>query len=161
MLINSPIGFLHILEDQKGITNLIFVNEEKALAIKKDTTGPFGKQLALELERYFSGELKKFTVPLSLQVGTPFQQHVWQALQNVPYGSTQSYADIAVAIENPKAVRAIGQANRNNPLPIVIPCHRIIGKNGSMTGYSGASEIGIDKKRYLLALEKNNCVSAR
>ena len=159
MLINSPIGFLHILEDQQGITNIIFVNEEEALAIKKVTTGPFGKQLALELERYFSGELKKFTVPL--QVGTPFQQHVWQALQNVPYGSTQSYADIAVAIENPKAVRAIGQANRNNPLPIVIPCHRIIGKNGSMTGYSGASEIGIAKKRYLLALEKNNCVSAR
>lgn len=161
MLINSPIGFLHILEDQQGITNIIFVNEEEALAIKKDTTGPFGKQLALELERYFSGELKKFTVPLSLQAGTPFQQHVWQALQNVPYGSTQSYADIAVAIENPKAVRAIGQANRNNPLPIVIPCHRVIGKNGSMTSYSGASEIGIAKKRYLLALEKNNCVSAR
>lgn len=161
MLINSPIGFLHILEDQQGITNIIFVNEEESLAIKKDTTGSFGKQLALELERYFSGELKKFTVPLSLQVGTPFQQQVWQALQNVPYGSTQSYADIAVAIENPKAVRAIGQANRNNPLPIVIPCHRIIGKNGSMTGYSGASEIGIAKKRYLLALEKNNCVSAR
>lgn len=64
-------------------------------------------------------------------------------------------------LRNPKAVRAIGQANRNNPLPIVIPCHRIIGKNGSMTGYSGASEIGIAKKRYLLALEKNNCVSAR
>ncbi|MFS7411422.1 methylated-DNA--[protein]-cysteine S-methyltransferase [Carnobacterium maltaromaticum] len=161
MLINSPIGFLHILEDQQGITNIIFVNEEEDLTIKKVTTGPFGKQLALELERYFSGELKKFTVPLSLQVGTTFQQHVWQALQNVPYGSTQSYADIAVAIENPKAVRAIGQANRNNPLPIVIPCHRIIGKNGSMTGYSGASEIGIAKKRYLLALEKNNCVSAR
>lgn len=153
MILNSPIGFLHILENQQGITNLIFLTEEEAVAIQNDTIGPFSKQLSEELKNYFAGKLERFTVPLSIQVGTPFQQRVWQALQNVPYGTTQSYADIAVAIDNPKAVRAIGQANRQNPLPIIIPCHRVIGKNGSMTGYSGASETGIAKKRFLLALE--------
>ncbi len=104
-----------------------------------------------QLNAYLAGELSKFSLPLAPR-GSVFQQTVWKALCSVPYASTASYKDIALAIGNPKAVRAVGQANNKNPLPIFIPCHRIIGSNGKLVGYSGGLEI----KEFLLALEKQN-----
>ena len=103
---------------------------------------------ARQLAEYFSGERRSFDLKLSPH-GTRFQLAVLQALQCIPYGETRSYADIARAVGNPKAVRAVGAANGRNPLPIVIPCHRVIGSNGSLTGFGG----GIETKRFLLHLE--------
>lgn len=102
-----------------------------------------------QLEEYFGGKRKIFDLPLR-PMGTPFQQTVWKALQTIPYGETRTYQDIAIQIGNEKACRAVGMANNKNPIGIVIPCHRVIGKNGGLTGYAG----GLDKKEYLLKVEK-------
>lgn len=101
-----------------------------------------------QLSAYFKGRLQRFDLPLA-PAGTPFQQQVWRALQEIPYGETVTYADIAVRIGRPLAVRAVGMANHRNPLPIVVPCHRVIGKNGSLTGYAG----GLELKSSLLNME--------
>lgn len=101
-----------------------------------------------ELNEYFSGLRREFSGPVDLY-GTPFQVAVWRALLKIPYGETRSYQDIAIAIGRPNAVRAVGMANGANPVPIVVPCHRVIGKNGSLTGYSG----GLDIKTLLLQQE--------
>ncbi len=106
-------------------------------------------QTAAELERYFAGERRAFTVPLE-PVGTPFQRQVWRALQRIPHGATCSYAELARAIGRPKAVRAVGTANGANPIPILIPCHRVVGADGSLTGYGG----GLWRKKRLLELER-------
>ena len=98
--------------------------------------------------RYFSGEAIQFTVPISAK-GTSFQQSVWQALTTIPYGETWSYAQLADAIGNPKAVRAVGLANGKNPVSVIVPCHRVIGKNGKLTGYAG----GVERKQRLLVIE--------
>ena len=105
----------------------------------------------LQLEEYFSGKRSSFSLPMA-PVGTQFMQDVWQALVTIPYGEVRSYRDIAKAIGNPKACRAVGMANNRNPLPIIIPCHRVIGANGKLVGYAG----GLDCKEKLLALEKEN-----
>ena len=102
-----------------------------------------------QIEEYIAGTRKEFDLDLDIQIGTPFQQSVWQTLLTIPFGQTQHYGAIADGINNPKAVRAVGGAIGRNPISIVIPCHRIIGKNGSLTGYSG----GIDVKIKLLAIE--------
>lgn len=101
-----------------------------------------------QLDAYFSGRLKTFQLPLA-PAGTAFQQRCWQALCTIPYGQTVTYAQQAQAIGQPKAVRAVGMANHRNPLPIFIPCHRVIGKDGSLTGYAGC----LEAKRFLLDLE--------
>lgn len=101
-----------------------------------------------QLEEYFAGRRKKFDLPLDLQ-GTDFEKRCWQALLTIPYGETRSYADIARAVGSPKAFRAVGMANHNNPVAIVVPCHRVIGANGDLTGYGG----GLEVKRKLLELE--------
>lgn len=101
-----------------------------------------------QLRRYLDGELRTFTLPLAPR-GTPFQQQVWRALRDVPYGTTATYKQIATAIGRPTAVRAVGAANGRNPLPIVVPCHRVIGSDGSLTGFAG----GLALKRLLLRLE--------
>ena len=101
-----------------------------------------------QLREYFAGERKAFALPLA-PAGTEFQKKVWAALRDIPWGETRSYGDIARAIGKPTACRAVGMANGRNPLPIFIPCHRVIGTNGSITGYSG----GLEKKRFLLRLE--------
>lgn len=101
-----------------------------------------------ELDEYFSGERKSFDVPL-LMMGTDFQNRVWQALKNIPYGSTVSYKDIACRVGNPKGVRAVAQAIGANPLSIFVPCHRVAGSDGTLTGYAG----GVEAKRFLLQLE--------
>ena len=103
-----------------------------------------------QLAEYFAGQRKSFDLAIEPQ-GTPFQTTVWRALLDIPYGETCSYADIARRIGNPKAVRAVGSANGNNPIAIIVPCHRVIGSNGSLTGFGG----GLDSKRFLLSLEAN------
>ena len=102
-----------------------------------------------ELTQYFAGQRREFTIPLKPK-GTAFQQAVWAQLQAIPYGQTRSYADVAHNIGKPKAVRAVGGANHNNPISILIPCHRVIGKSGSLTGYGG----GLKRKEALLSLER-------
>jgi len=105
--------------------------------------------LSQELDAYFAGKLKAFTVPLRPQ-GTPFRMGVWQALQTIPYGETISYKELALRIGNPAAIRAVGGANHHNPISIIIPCHRVIGANGKLVGYGG----GIEVKEFLLDLEQ-------
>ena len=106
-------------------------------------------QAKQQLTEYFSGERHQFSLLLDLQ-GTPFQQQVWSALQTIPYGTTCSYSDVARTIDRPKAVQAVGNANSSNPIPIIIPCHRVIAKDGSLSGFGGGSEI----KLFLLQLEQ-------
>jgi methylated-DNA-[protein]-cysteine S-methyltransferase len=101
-----------------------------------------------QLDEYFAGERREFELPLAPR-GTEFERHVWQALCTIPFGETRSYAEIAAAIGRPAACRAVGRANGSNPLPIVVPCHRVIGSDGSLTGFGG----GLELKRFLLALE--------
>jgi O-6-methylguanine DNA methyltransferase len=108
------------------------------------------EKVLIELEEYFSGNRKKFSVPLN-SLGTPFQLKVWEELRNIPYGETRTYSDIAEKIKNPKGQRAVGLANNKNPIGIVVPCHRVIGKNGALVGYAG----GIELKERLLNIERS------
>ena len=101
------------------------------------------------MREYFEGEREIFTIPLAPK-GTPFQQRVWAALREIPYGATRSYKELAIAVGNEKACRAVGMANNRNPLPIFIPCHRVVGSDGKLVGYAG----GLDVKKHLLELEK-------
>lgn len=112
---------------------------------------PLAENLKKQLSEYFAGKRSEFDIPLQPQ-GTAFQQSVWQALQQITYGSTCTYGEIATKIGQAKAARAIGQANNRNPIAIVIPCHRVIGANNKLTGYAG----GLDKKEFLLKLEMKN-----
>ena len=115
------------------------------------TPTPLTRQLASQMEEYFQGNRKVFNIPYSLH-GTPFQERVWQALCRIPYGHTRSYRDIAAEIGQPKACRAVGMANHRNPMMLVVPCHRVIGADGSLGGYAG----GLELKRFLLSLEQNH-----
>lgn len=139
-----------IAEQDGNITEVYFAGESIPQDVELVETALISEAF-LQLTAYLAGELKNFSLPLAPR-GTDFMQSVWKALYAVPYGKTASYKDIALAIDNPKAVRAVGQANNKNPIPIFIPCHRIIGSNGKLVGYSGGLEI----KAFLLALEKHN-----
>ncbi len=119
-------------------------------SVSEDTTVEPLRQAADQLERYFAGELAQFTCPLDLH-GTAFQLQVWSALTRIPYGETRTYMEIAQEIGHPSAVRAVGAANGANPVAIIVPCHRVIGSNGSLTGYGG----GLPTKAWLLALESH------
>ena len=146
----SPIGTLKIVAAEQGICALHFQGE-KVLS-QKELSAPLHpvlRQAVRELDEYFSGDRRVFTLPMTPK-GTPFQHLVWEALQKIPYGTTCSYGEIAAAIGNPRASRAVGMANNRNPLPIFIPCHRVIGADGRLVGYGG----GLDIKRKLLALEQ-------
>ncbi len=143
---DSPVGRLRIAEDGTGITEVTLVKAEVAAFEPCETE--LLKEAVRQLKEYFAGSRRVFDLPLSLK-GTPFQLSVWEALQTIPYGSTCSYQQIAVQVGNPKACRAVGMANNRNPVIIVVPCHRVIGKNGAMVGYGG----GIDVKEHLLRLE--------
>lgn len=144
----APFGQLTITEDKKAIIGLSFHKSEKLAAMAVEKESPLIKQAYQQLQEYFAGNRKQFNLPLS-PVGTPFQQKVWTALQTIPYGETASYQDIAIKVGCPKGPRAIGMANNKNPIAIIIPCHRIIGKSGKMVGYGG----GLPIKEFLLALE--------
>mgnify|MGYP006156483953 CR=1 FL=1 len=143
----SPIGWVEIKGTHEHVTSVMVYDEAKEdVHINSIEVLELCKQ---ELQQYFAGTLQQFTVPLAPQ-GTAFQQQVWRALTGVPYGCTASYRDIAIAIANPKGVRAVGLANSKNPLAIIVPCHRVIGANGTLTGYAG----GLDKKAWLLQHEE-------
>jgi len=141
----SKIGLIMIKADEKGITQLTIV-QEKIDAVEK---GPITDEGKKQLEAYFSGQCKEFNLPLNLESGTPFYQRVWAELLKIPYGTTTSYLDIAKKLGDPKSTRAVGMANGKNPIAIVVPCHRVIGSDGSLTGYAHGTAV----KRTLLALE--------
>ncbi|WP_238925418.1 methylated-DNA--[protein]-cysteine S-methyltransferase [Vibrio sp. S11_S32] len=158
----SPYGGLTIQSNSQGLLGLWLVT----YTTKPDQLGEYVAreqlqtalppqailaQTVLQLEQYFSGQRAQFDLPLAA-TGTAFQQQVWQALTDIPYGETCSYQDIANAIGNPKAVRAVGLANGKNPISIIVPCHRVIGKNGKLTGYAG----GVEVKQGLLETEARN-----
>jgi methylated-DNA-[protein]-cysteine S-methyltransferase len=148
--IETPVGALLAARDDEGIASISFQKNGRPADPHpqwKRSDAAFG-DLSEQLRAYFEGKLRSFDLPLHPE-GTPFQRDVWRALQSIPYGQTRSYADIAREIARPKAVRAVGAANGANPLPIVVPCHRVIGSNGSLTGFGG----GIAVKQQLLALE--------
>lgn len=145
----TEIGRIGIVEDGIGITNLYF--GEIALKEVNMIETPLLKQANQQLKEYFSGEREIFNLPVDPK-GTEFQQKVWMALQEIPYGHTCSYKEIAVKVGNEKACRAVGMANNKNPIAILIPCHRVIGANGKLVGYAG----GLDIKEKLLQLERND-----
>ena len=142
----TPIGKILLCADDAGICALRF----HALQ-DEESDNPLLLQAEQELTEYFAGRRRRFSVPLSIH-GTDFQRKVWQALAEIPYGTTAGYADIAQRIGNPRACRAVGMANHVNPLPIFLPCHRVVGKNGKLTGYAG----GLEMKTLLLDLEREH-----
>ena len=149
---DSPVGPLLLAGDQDALHVLAFGvgcrPREIDAAWQPDVRGVLGP-IRRELDRYFAGRLKTFSTPVAFN-GTPFQNNVWQELRRIPYGETISYLELANRIKNPKAVRAVGLANGANPVAIIVPCHRVIGANGSLTGFGG----GLPTKRALLELEK-------
>lgn len=148
-VIRTPLGPLTLLVSPRGARAIWF----------GDVPGPTGAQdskaktalLARQLEEYFAGRRQRFDIALDPQ-GTPFQKKVWRALLGIPYGTTASYQQVARKVGQPQAFRAVGGANRRNPLPIVVPCHRVIGADGSLVGYSGTT--GLPQKAFLLDLER-------
>lgn len=147
----TPIGTLHLVADADGLREIRFEQERHP----KQTPSHWiraSEPLALarqQLDEYFAGTRQHFALPLH-PLGTPFQLEVWQALARIPYAGTISYGEMARRIDHPQAVRAVGAANGRNPLPIVLPCHRVIGADGSLTGFGG----GLPRKRFLLSLEQ-------
>ena len=152
-LYNEEIGYLEIIEEKDGISEISFLGkidiEERKKLYNISTESPLTKKCSKQLEEYFSGKRKEFNIKLDV-IGTEFQKECWNSLLKIPYGETISYSDEAKIIKNEKAVRAVGSANGKNNIPIIIPCHRIISKDGKLGGYSG----GLDIKMYLLELEK-------
>ncbi|ENN8958051.1 methylated-DNA--[protein]-cysteine S-methyltransferase [Listeria monocytogenes] len=153
---SSPVGDLFITIDEKWIRNISY-DEPKNWELLEGTIieKELFQALTTQLDDYFEGKREHFDLPVILK-GTDFQQKVWQALSEIPYGVVVSYKDIAISAGSPKAVQAVGQANRANPIPIIIPCHRCVKSNGELGGYNGAD---VDKKQYLLALEKGLSLS--
>lgn len=147
--IDTPIGGILIKANEIGITEVAFMrNEKKENRLRNGC--PLLEEAKHQLTEYFLRKRKSFELPLS-QKGTPFQVLDWKALCTIPYGETRSYKQIAEQIGHPNAYRAVGMANHNNSIAIIVPCHRVIGNDGSLGGYGA----GIDIKKYLLELEKN------
>lgn len=138
---------LYLIATETHLINIQFTQPQKALL----QTTELLSMATIQLDEYFQGKRTTFSLPFKL-TGTPFQLAVWKELQNIPYGKTTSYKEIAQKINKPKAYRAVGMANNKNPLPIIIPCHRVIGSNGKLIGYAG----GLKLKNYLLELEQSH-----
>ncbi|MGE7934662.1 methylated-DNA--[protein]-cysteine S-methyltransferase [Viridibacillus arvi] len=147
----SPIGVLEIIGTDKAISSIMFSEKDRAVNNIQDKTPIVLENCYHQLDEYFKGDRREFTFPIKYE-GTNFQKTVWNALTSIPYGKTVSYTDIAVLIGNEKAIRAVGNANGKNKMSIVIPCHRIIGSNGKLTGYAG----GLWRKEWLLQHEKTS-----
>ncbi|MDR0606188.1 MAG: methylated-DNA--[protein]-cysteine S-methyltransferase [Bacteroidales bacterium] len=144
----TEVGKIYIVEEDNAIVNIkykieISNGEEQQTALIKET--------CRQLIEYFDGKRKKFDIPIKLK-GTSFQQKVWSALQTIPYGEVWSYKYLAETIGSPKGYRAVGMANNHNPISIIVPCHRVIGSDGSLVGYAG----GLDRKKLLLEIEQKN-----
>ncbi|MBN2300717.1 MAG: methylated-DNA--[protein]-cysteine S-methyltransferase [Acholeplasmataceae bacterium] len=144
----SPLGWIYFKTENDSITDLMIDN----LDTEPDNDSLI-KNIQTQLDLYFKHELKAFNLPIKYIKGTPFQKEVWDALLTIPYGETRTYQQIATQIGRPKSIRAVGQACKKNPVGIIVPCHRVIGKDGSMRGYSGPEHIDLKKK--LLNHEKN------
>lgn len=147
-LLDSPIGRLRLTSNGTHLLRIEFENQHKGDCADQATSDDVLDAVSLQLREYFEGRRHSFELPLD-PAGTAFQKSVWAALADIPYGELRSYRDIADAIGNRAAVRAVGAANGRNPLPIVVPCHRVIGSDGSLTGFAG----GLDAKTRLLQLE--------
>ena len=149
--IDSPVGRLTVVATEGGLSGLFMTDQRRCpppeMLGRRDLR-PF-PAVVDQLGAYFAGELTNFDLPLAA-VGTPFQRSVWAALRRIPYAETRSYGQLADALGRPEAVRAVGAANGANPLSIIVPCHRVVGANGNLTGYGG----GLERKRFLLELER-------
>lgn len=150
----APFGWLRLVANEYGICRLDFVDEAGS---ETTASSKYLEQAIRELDEYFAGTRQRFEVPYNFIGGTEFQQQVWRALAEIPYGQTASYKDIAIAIGNEKAVRAVGGANNKNPIAIIVPCHRVIGKDGKMVGFGG----GIATKVWLLDHERGWTIDER
>jgi methylated-DNA-[protein]-cysteine S-methyltransferase len=146
-----PVGTIGIAEDRGAVCRVFFGGELMSATSFDTVETPLIRKAAAQLMEYFDGKRGGFDLPLVLH-GTDFQMSVWKALQTIPAGETRSYKEVAVMVGNPNASRAVGMANHRNPIAIIIPCHRVIGHNGSLTGYGG----GLSIKQYLLELENPN-----
>jgi methylated-DNA-[protein]-cysteine S-methyltransferase len=142
----SPIGILKIIGSQDGVASVLFVDDAPS---DKDTP-PVLRDCVMQLDEYFGGKRREFSLKLDLR-GTEFQKRVWRELQKIPFGKTLSYLDIALTIGKKESTRAVGRANGQNPVSIIVPCHRVIGSDGSLTGYGG----GLWRKRWLLNFENH------
>jgi methylated-DNA-[protein]-cysteine S-methyltransferase len=150
---NSPVGNLKLVASDQGLVAILWEDDTPRRVplqedLIEDANHPMLARTEPQLQEYFAGERKSFSVPLDIR-GTPFQKSVWQALQAIPFGETRTYGDLAKQLGNPTATRAVGAANGRNPVSIVVPCHRVIGASGKLTGFAG----GLAAKAYLLGLE--------
>jgi len=152
--INTDIGILRIWGNEKGISNIFFENDILYNFVSIETTDTFLlEECVLQIKEYFEGKRKIFTFKINPE-GTEFQKKVWEEMLKINFGETVSYKQLAKRIDNPKAIRAVANANARNPLPLVVPCHRVIGSNGKLTGYRGE----LWRKKFLLDLEKNTMI---
>ena len=145
---DSPIGPLTLVERDGALAGLYLTDHRHMPGLEGERDDTVLPEVREQLAAYFARDLEEFSLRTAV-VGTPFQQRVWAALAEIPYGQTWSYAELARATGNPRAVRAVGLANGRNPVSIVVPCHRVVGSDGSLTGYGG----GLERKRWLLDLE--------
>jgi methylated-DNA-[protein]-cysteine S-methyltransferase len=153
MWVESPVGPLRLVGSDAGLAGVLWEKQDPAKSgfelDRENTDHLVLQQAANELREYFAGERHEFSIPLDFH-GTEFQNKVWRALQSIPFGETRSYGELAAQIGAPKASRAVGAANGRNPIPIILPCHRVIGSSGSLTGFGG----GLPMKKQLLAHEQ-------
>jgi methylated-DNA-[protein]-cysteine S-methyltransferase len=151
----SPVGKLKLVASETGLVAILWENDNPRRVPLEDLVQDNDQRILVETERqlmeYFAGKRDEFSIPLDLR-GTAFQKDVWRALQAIPFGKTLSYGEIAKQLGRPKASRAVGAANGRNPISIVVPCHRVIGSSGKLTGFAG----GLDAKAHLLNLETSN-----
>lgn len=156
--IDSPVGTLLLTADDAAVTGLYMEERRHGPVVHPHWQRDDARfrEVRRQLEAYFAGELYTFDLPLNPS-GTPFQRAVWAALKTIPYGEVRSYRDVAEQIGRPTAARAVGSANGRNPISIIVPCHRVIGTSGDLTGYGG----GLDRKRRLLELEAARVTAAR
>lgn len=140
----SPIGFIEIIQSGEALSGIFFREEQNS----EQTMSPLLKEATKQLNEYFKKQRRIFDLPLQPE-GTSFQRKVWEELKKIPYGKTKSYKELALSLGDPKKVRAVGMANGKNPLSIVLPCHRVLGSNGRLTGYAG----GLWRKEWLLKHE--------
>ena len=152
-LIDSPVGELKLVASDKGLVAILWENDSprrvRLSELVEDEQHPVLIETERQLEEYFAGKRKAFSVALDMR-GTRFQKDVWEALLAIPFGETRSYGQLANQLGNPRATRAVGAANGRNPVSIIVPCHRVIGASGKLTGFAG----GLDAKARLLGLEK-------
>ncbi|MFD2721038.1 methylated-DNA--[protein]-cysteine S-methyltransferase [Hymenobacter monticola] len=148
--LNTPLGLLALTGSEAGLSAVTFLNDATETATAAAAVPECLREAHRQLQAYFGRELREFSLTYAPAFGTDFQRQVWQAMLGITYGRTASYLDVAKLLNNPKSVRAVGAANGQNPLAIVCPCHRIIGADGSLTGYAG----GMHRKKWLLEFEQ-------